>query len=247
MQRGRRQGPKRLTSRGGPAQLRVAVVGAGVAGLCCARRLLASNNAVHVDVFEKSLSVGGRVRTDFVPFDACKLQRSTHACNGAVEGFQLDVGFQVLLTGYPTVPKIIDIKALHTRSFGQGAVLAGPNSTPQLLVNPLLHPRLLWQTLKTFLSWGLWRSLLDIFLIVWHFVCGWIMSSAYERLHKLCALKSNAQSFLRRRVGLSRSIVECFFRPFFGTLLLEFSPHVRQTCTKLFKLLACILATFMDR
>jgi predicted NAD/FAD-dependent oxidoreductase len=39
----------------------VAIIGAGMAGLSCARRLLAAG--VRVDVFEKSRSTGGRLAT----------------------------------------------------------------------------------------------------------------------------------------------------------------------------------------
>ena len=54
------------------------VIGAGLAGLSCARQLAAGGLGVRV--LEASDGVGGRVRTD------------------DVNGFQLDRGFQVLLT-----------------------------------------------------------------------------------------------------------------------------------------------------
>ena len=59
----------------------VLIVGAGLAGLCCARRLHAGG--IPCRVFEASDDVGGRARTD------------------EVDGFLLDRGFQVLLTAYP--------------------------------------------------------------------------------------------------------------------------------------------------
>lgn len=55
--------------------LQVAVIGAGVAGLVCARIL--ARAGVVVKVFEASDAVGGRVQTD------------------EVDGFLLDRGFQV--------------------------------------------------------------------------------------------------------------------------------------------------------
>jgi phytoene dehydrogenase-like protein len=60
---------------------RVLIIGAGLAGLACASRL--AQSGIACKVFEGSDDVGGRVRTD------------------RVEGFQLDRGFQVFLTGYP--------------------------------------------------------------------------------------------------------------------------------------------------
>jgi phytoene dehydrogenase-like protein len=61
----------------------VVVVGAGLAGLACARGLTA--RGLDVRVLEAGDAVGGRVRTDHV------------------DGFTLDRGFQVLNTGYPAL------------------------------------------------------------------------------------------------------------------------------------------------
>ncbi|CAN0241754.1 unnamed protein product, partial [Laminaria digitata] len=60
--------------------LQVAVVGAGVAGLVCARIL--ARGGFKVRLLEASDGVGGRVRTD------------------EVDGFLLDRGFQVSSEGF---------------------------------------------------------------------------------------------------------------------------------------------------
>ncbi len=80
---------------------RVVVVGAGLAGLSCARRLHAAG--VEVRLLEASDDVGGRVRTD------------------AVDGYLLDRGFQVLLTAYPECRRQLDYEALELRAFYPGA------------------------------------------------------------------------------------------------------------------------------
>lgn len=79
----------------------VVVIGAGLAGLSCARVL--AERGVHVRVLEASDGVGGRVRSD------------------VVDGFVLDRGFQVLFTAYPEVQRQIDLPALRPGSFLSGA------------------------------------------------------------------------------------------------------------------------------
>lgn len=79
------------------------VVGAGVAGLACARRL--QRHGIDVLVLEASDGVGGRVRTD------------------EVDGFRLDRGFQVLPVAYPEARAILDYERLRLRPFERGAIV----------------------------------------------------------------------------------------------------------------------------
>lgn len=81
----------------------VVIVGAGLAGLCCARQL--QEQGVACQILEAADDVGGRVRTD------------------EVDGFLLDRGFQVLLTAYPEAQRILDYKALDLRPFYPGALV----------------------------------------------------------------------------------------------------------------------------
>ena len=84
--------------------LRVAVVGAGLAGLTCARQLHASG--VEVSVYERDIRVGGRVQTD------------------VVDGYRCDRGFQLINPAYPAVPRELDVAALDLRAFGAGVMVA---------------------------------------------------------------------------------------------------------------------------
>lgn len=58
-----------------------------------------------VKLLEAEEAPGGRIRTD------------------QLEGFRLDRGFQLLLTGYPELVQSIDMKALRLRSFSKGALV----------------------------------------------------------------------------------------------------------------------------
>ncbi len=81
----------------------VLVVGAGLAGLACARHLV--SGGLHVRLVEASDAPGGRIRTD------------------QIDGFRLDRGFQVLLTGYPEAQAAFDYNALDLCSFRPGALV----------------------------------------------------------------------------------------------------------------------------
>jgi len=78
----------------------VVVVGAGLAGLACARVLAAAG--VSVQLLEASDRPGGRVRTELV------------------DGFRIDRGFQVLLTASPEARRVLDLGALQLRRFAPG-------------------------------------------------------------------------------------------------------------------------------
>ncbi|MGK0521388.1 MAG: protoporphyrinogen oxidase, partial [Planctomycetota bacterium] len=84
-------------------QTKVAIVGAGLAGLCCARQLAADGVACRI--FEASDRVGGRVATD------------------RQDGFLLDRGFQVFLTSYPEAQIVLDYGALELAAFTSGALV----------------------------------------------------------------------------------------------------------------------------
>ena len=81
----------------------VVIVGAGIAGLTCARVL--NEKGVKSIVLEASDGIGGRARSD------------------EVDGFILDRGFQVLLTAYPEAQRLLDYPALHLSEFEPGAVV----------------------------------------------------------------------------------------------------------------------------
>ncbi len=110
-----------------PSTSNAVIVGAGLAGLVCARVL--QRAGVTVKVFEASDDVGGRVRSD------------------RREGFILDRGFQILLRGYPEIGRHLDLEALDLRSFQAGARV-WHHDRFEHLGDPLRDPRSLWPTLR---------------------------------------------------------------------------------------------------
>lgn len=105
----------------------VIVVGAGLAGLCCARELHAAG--LEVLVLERGDAPGGRVRTD------------------EVDGFLLDRGFQVLLTAYPEARRALDYDRLGLRPFESGALIRRDGGFARV-ADPFSHPLRAFQSLR---------------------------------------------------------------------------------------------------
>ena len=161
----------------------VVVVGAGLAGLVAASRLVEGGR--DVVVLEASDGVGGRVRTD------------------VVEGFQLDRGFQVLLTAYPAVQRWLDVDALDLRPFAPGVVIHRRGRTVRL-ADPFRAPLAAARSLV-----GPTVTPLDALrLLVWR-------RAILARDGGRVAARPQVTTAERlAEVGFSDGIVEGFFRPF---------------------------------
>jgi phytoene dehydrogenase-like protein len=97
----------------------VVIVGAGLAGLCCALRL--QEAGVDYQLVEASDKVGGRVRTD------------------SERGFIFDRGFQVLLTSYPEAVRVLDFSSLDLHHFESGCAIFRDGEF-QRVMDPWRHP-----------------------------------------------------------------------------------------------------------
>lgn len=106
----------------------VVVIGAGLAGLQCARHL--TREGLVVRVLEAADGIGGRVRTDLI------------------DGFRCDRGFQVLNPAYPAVKQDVDISALHMRPLGRGVAVRRAEGLA-VLADPTRHPSHALATLRS--------------------------------------------------------------------------------------------------
>jgi phytoene dehydrogenase-like protein len=145
-----------------------------------------------VRVLEASDGVGGRVRTD------------------VVDGFRLDRGFQVLLTAYPECHRILDYAALELRSFLPGALVRHSGRFCELS-DPWRRPERTWRSLTT--GVGTLADRIRMARFRGRTRRGTIddlfrrpETSAAERLHA---------------EGFSAEMIEAFFHPFFGGILLD--------------------------
>ena len=96
------------------------IVGGGISGLVCANKL--ADAGVSVKLFEAADAVGGRIRTD------------------EIDGFLLDRGFQVFLTGYPEAKAMLDYGALDLKPYEPGALIQINGKTDRL-VDPWRRPQ----------------------------------------------------------------------------------------------------------
>jgi phytoene dehydrogenase-like protein len=118
----------------------ILIVGAGLAGLNCAKTLY--QNGQPVLVLEASDHLGGRVWSD------------------EVDGFVLDHGFQVLLDSYPETQAALDYKALRLCPFLPGALIRSQRGFRRI-VDPLRDPMHVFDTLRSgaFTPGDMWRVL----------------------------------------------------------------------------------------
>ena len=176
-----------------PSQCDVVIVGAGLAGLSAAREI--QRHGLSVIVLDSSDAVGGRVRTDIV------------------DGFQLDRGFQVMLTAYPELQSQVDMRALDLRPFDPGA-LVWRNGKGHAVSDPFRKP----QTLAT-TAFAPIGSVFDKARIV-------VLRARVLRRKSAVLLGGQDVStdVALRAFGFSTKIINRFFRPLFGGIQLD--PHL---------------------
>ncbi len=185
--------------------IRIVVVGAGLAGLSCARAL--DRAGYTVTVLEASNGIGGRVRSD-------------HR-----DGFVLDRGFQVLFEAYPAAKRQLDLAALEPHPFDAGAIVCLPHGRAKLA--DLRRERDVKGLLASLTSFALLPSdmlkLLSLALALRH--------AAPETI--FTAPDQTSLAFLQG-YGFSERAIDRFFKPFFGGIFLDRSLETSANALKFY-------------
>ncbi len=172
------------------ADPRILIIGAGLSGLACARRL--TEAGVGCTVFESSDDVGGRARTD------------------RVEGFLLDRGFQVFLTGYPEARKVLDYPSLDLKPFHPGVFVRHAGEF-HLVSDPLRRPQDVISTACS--SIGSWSDKVRLL--------GLRQDALQDRLCSSMEDSTRPTREVLQAYGFSDSMLKSFFQPFFSGVFLE--------------------------
>jgi len=169
---------------------KIYIVGAGVSGLVAAQVL--ENQGYQPVILEASDRAGGRVKTDLK------------------KGFQLDHGFQVLLSSYPAAQKYLNFKALKLQELKPGAVIFN-NGKQQIIGDPLRDISTLFSTL--FSGIGTLSDKFKIFQLN--------LKLKNKSIEAIFSSDEISTKVYLQEFGFSSQIITQFFTPFFKGIFLE--------------------------
>lgn len=180
---------------------KIHIIGAGVSGLIAATVL--EQNGFFPIVIEATDRVGGRVKTDII------------------DGYQLDYGFQVLLTAYPAAQKYLDFESLDLQKFLPGAAIF-KNGEQMAIGDPLRDLSLLFPTLLAGIG-----TLSDKIKIL-------KLNSKLKTktLSDIFSDKEQSTFSYLKQLGFSSEMIEDFFSPFFSGIFLE---NKLETSSRMFE------------
>ncbi|MCL5127781.1 NAD(P)/FAD-dependent oxidoreductase [Algibacter sp. L4_22] len=180
---------------------KIHIIGAGVSGLIASKVL--EDHGYKPVIIESTDRVGGRVKTDIV------------------DGYQLDRGFQVLLTAYPSAQKYLNFEALELQHFLPGATIFN-NGSRKTIGDPLREISLLFPTLLSGIG-----TFLDKLKIL-------KLNSLLRKTSITKIFDKPEKTTLQYLIdfGFSQDMITLFFKPFFSGIFLE--PNL-ETSSRMFE------------
>jgi protoporphyrinogen oxidase len=169
---------------------KIHIIGAGVSGLIAAKVL--EDRGYSPVIIEATDRVGGRVKTDII------------------NEFQLDHGFQVLLTAYPAAQKYLDFKSLDLQKFLPGASIF-KNNEQKIIGDPMRDMSLFFPTL--FSGIGNCSDKLKILKLN--------RNLKKKTLADIFSDKEQSTFSYLTDFGFSNEMITDFFKPFFSGIFLE--------------------------
>ena len=177
------------------------IIGGGISGLIAARVL--EEHGLSATIIEATDRLGGRVKTD------------------VVDGYNLDHGFQVLLTAYPAAKKYLDFDALALQEFLPGSAIF-KNGKQKIIGDPLRNLSLLLPTL--FSGIGTVNDKLKILALN--------RRLKKKSIQNIFAEKEQTTISYLENIGFSEAIITDFFIPFFSGIFLE---NKLETSSRMFE------------
>lgn len=170
--------------------IKVHIIGGGISGLVAAQVL--ESHGLSPVIIDGSDRVGGRLKTD------------------AVKGFQLDRGFQVLLSSYSAAKKYLDYKSLNLQNLKAGScVFTGGKQ--YFFGDPLRDVSLFMPTL--FSPLGTLGDKLKVAKLNFH-----LQKKSIDKIFE--DREITTKEYLTAK-GFSKNIIKNFFTPFFSGIFLE--------------------------
>jgi protoporphyrinogen oxidase len=172
--------------------MKICIIGAGLSGLTCAW-YLKKNNIKDITIFESSGFVGGKLKTEII------------------NGYQMDVGFQVLLPAYPETKKVLDYKKLALQSFQKGSLIFKNQKKI-----PFYDPENGLTALLKTLVYGPGSFIDKLILLKLKFT---LSSISVERIFESKKIISSL-AYLKE-LGFSDAMIQDFWMPFYQGVFLE--------------------------
>jgi len=180
---------------------KVLIVGGGICGLTVAHYLQKANQDFLL--IESADKLGGKVATE------------------QVDGFLLDIGFQVFLTAYPEVQNLFDLNALQLNHFEPGAILRYKGRFVEVN-DPFRRPAKLFKSM--FSPVGSIKDKLTILKLTQK-----LKKTTIEDIFKTQETTTLTDLV---QLGFSQKMINQFFKPFLGGIFLE---RKLQTSNRFFR------------